>query len=226
MKNIYTTPSTLILALTATLAGGCAPESAPDATPAQGVVVEEPSTSTPATSFAWAERPSLGADDAPVTIVEYTDYQCPFCARYHNEVYPEVLTEHGSQIRYQVRHFPLKNLHPNAENAARAAVCAHWQGRFWEYQDLLFGDRASGLERPALEARAAELGLDQQAFVACLDAEASRDVVSGDFLTGIANNVRSTPSFLVNGRLIGGAQTFEQMEAAIEAALAGDAASP
>jgi protein-disulfide isomerase len=169
---------------------------------------------------AWSERPSQGPADAPVVLVEYTDYQCPFCRRYHDETYTAILAEYGDRIRYVVRHFPLENIHPNARGAARGAVCALRQNRFWDFHDALFDSGAGGLAREGLIGHALELGLDVEAFRACLESEASADVVAGDFVDGVSRGVRATPAFFVNDRKIDGSQPIDTFRAVLDEALA------
>ncbi|MEN8145614.1 MAG: thioredoxin domain-containing protein, partial [Gemmatimonadota bacterium] len=156
-------------------------------------------------------RPVLGLADAPVTIVEYTDYGCPWCAKYAEETYPRLLAEHGGKIRYSVRNFPVGQLHPQAPKAAEAAECAADQERFWEYHDVLFENRTT-LDVPSLKEYAAQLGLDRPRFEACLDSGEKADLVQADFQEGIANGVRGTPTFFVNGRSLVGAQPLEVFE--------------
>jgi len=158
--------------------------------------------------------------DAPVTIVEFTDYQCPACRLFHDRTYEALLTEYGDRIRWEVRNFPLENTHPNARPAARAAVCAHQQGRFWEFHDALFSTEGSNLKRDVFLGRAEALALDMEAYESCLDSEASADMVAGDFLGGISRGVRSTPTFFVNDRMLVGAQSIDSFREAIDASVA------
>lgn len=164
------------------------------------------------------DRPFQGPADAPVTIVEYTDYDCPFCKRYHAEIYPALLQEYAGKVRYFVRHFPLQQLHPRAPNAARAAVCAEAQDRFWSYHELLFF-RGNAPDDEGLVAYANELGLDGQQFSACLDAAETAEAVMADLRRGAAYGVRGTPAFFINGRVIFGAQRMEVFRQVMDAAL-------
>jgi len=105
-----------------------------------------------------SDRPSRGPSDAPVTIVEFTDYECPYCRRYYRQTYHRLLEEFEGEVRYVVRNYPL-SIHPNARKAAEAAECAHNQGRFWDYHDHLF-ENADALEPDDLRRHARDLGLD------------------------------------------------------------------
>jgi len=159
-----------------------------------------------------------GPDDALVTIVEYTDYQCTFCRRYNRTVLPDLLDTYEGQIRYIVRHFPLVGIHPAAAGAAEAAVCAERQGAFWEYHDLLFAQE-QGLTPESLRSYAEDAGLDQGAFQECLESGEPTRVVQEDIQRGAAYGVRGTPAFFINGRVIFGAQPLEAFRRTIDAAL-------
>ena len=156
-------------------------------------------------------RPQRGADDAPITIVEFTDYECPFCGRFIRETYPALMSDYGDRIRYVVRNFPLSSIHPNARKAAEAAECAFDQGRFWEYHDALF-EHQDALDVPSLKVYAEDLGLDVEAFSTCLDSGAKRAVVSADHSDALALGVSATPTFFVNGRSLVGAHGLDVFE--------------
>ena len=159
-----------------------------------------------------------GPDEAPVTIVEYTDYECSFCRRYNRLILPEILETYEGRIRYIVRHFPLVQMHPAAAKAAEAAVCAEQQGSFWEYHDLLFA-QAQGLALEGLQAYADQIGLESDTFQACLNSEEPARVVMDDLERGAAFGVRGTPAFFINGRVVYGAQPAEAFMRTIDAAL-------
>ena len=159
-------------------------------------------------------RPVLGPADAPVTIVEYTDYGCPWCAKYAEETYPKLIAEHGDRIRYSVRNFPVAVLHPQAPKAAEAAECAADQDQFWVYHDLLFQNRTK-LDVPSLKAYAAQLNLDGERFDVCLDSGEKTELVNADFQEGLANGVRGTPTFFLNGRRLVVAQPLEVFAALV-----------
>jgi protein-disulfide isomerase len=175
---------------------------------------------------AWTDaRPTRGPEDAVVTIEEFTDYECPACRQFHAQTHATLLAEYGDRVRYTVRHFPLENLHPNAKAAARGAVCAHQQGRFWEYHEALFDDEDPDLSREALLSKAAAAALDPGSFESCLDSESSADFVAGDFLYGVSRNVRSTPTIFVNDQMVVGAQPLDRFREIIEQELASREAS-
>ena len=113
--------------------------------------------------------PVMGSKDARVTLVEFTDYQCPFCGRAFRQTYPPVVAEYvkTGKLRYVIHNYPLTQLHANAFRAAEAARCAQDQGKFWEMHDRLFGDQKA-LDEKGLEASARALGLDTQQFQQCL----------------------------------------------------------
>lgn len=175
----------------------------------------------PRLDVATEGRPARGAAGAPVTIVEFTDYQCPFCRRYARETLPRLLERYGDRIRYVVRNFPIPSLNPNALPAAEAAECAHAQGRFWEYHDALF--RAGGnLTSDRLKALADSAGLERPQFDRCVDQRATRDVVGRDILDAWELGVAGTPTFFVNGRRVRGVRSLEEMDKYIELAVAAD----
>jgi protein-disulfide isomerase len=159
-------------------------------------------------------RPSLGSDTAPVTLVEFTDYECPFCKHHFQETYDSILVEYGGRVRYVVRNFPLA-IHGRAQKAAEGAECANDQGRFWKYHDLLF-QRAPALGRDSLMAYAAHVGLDVAAFTKCLDSGEKAAVVARDSKDGAKYGVRGTPTFFINGRILIGAQPLEAFRPYIE----------
>lgn len=152
--------------------------------------------------------PVIGPADAPVTIVEFSDFECPFCQRHFQEVYPLLMSEFGDQIRYVYRDFPLNSIHPNAAPAAEAGLCALEQDAFWPYHDLLFGGPLD-LNRASYESYASSLGLDVDAFILCLDDGRYFEEVEADLEIGIETGVSSTPTFFINGIGLVGAQPFE-----------------
>jgi protein-disulfide isomerase/uncharacterized membrane protein len=166
---------------------------------------------SPPDTVAGTDRHTKGASDAPVTIVEFSDFQCPACGQAFLDLHDLVRRRHD--VRLVFRHFPLDQrcndqvehgVHPMACLAACAAECAGQQGKFWEYHDLLFEDQA-GLARDTLFGFARELGLDIPRFRTCLDDPATLALVRGDVRDGSALGVRSTPTIFINGRRIEGA---------------------
>ncbi len=180
----------------------------------------QPTAADPRASVAvpTAGRPSVGSPDAPVTIVEFTDYQCPFCRTHFEQTLPALLERYRSQIRYIVLNFPIPSLHPEALKASEAAECAFDQTTFWDYHDRLF--REQRLDPPSLKRYAAELSLDTAAFNRCLDSGLKAEIVRRDMQDGSRLGVRGTPVFFVNGRRIDGAQSLDVFAVMIQEALA------
>lgn len=191
------------------------------AVPASAVFLsgEAPSsTSTRAIDVATDGRPSRGPTDARVTIVEFTDYQCPFCGRHFQQTLPLLLREYSDRVRYVIRNMPLTALHPNAQRAAEAAECANDQTRFWDYHDLLFSHQ-NALADSDLKNYATELGLDMAAFARCLDSGAKVSTVARDVEDGRRYGITGTPTFFVNGKALVGAQPYAVFKTAIDEAL-------
>jgi len=160
-----------------------------------------------------------GPEDATVTVIEFSDYECPFCRR-AEPVVEQMLKEYASKVRFEYRHFPLESIHPQARGAAEAAACADEQGRFWEYHALLFAGSGSALTQPQLLAHATKVGLDLAAFQACVAAGRGRTRVDADLAAGEAAGVTGTPAFFVNGVPYSGAIPIEEFRRAIDAELA------
>lgn len=139
-----------------------------------------------------------GAADAPVTLVEYGDFECPFCGRAYPEL-KRVLERVGPRVRFVFRHFPLTEQHPRAQGAAEAAEAAAAQGKFWEMHDLLY-QRQAALGDDDLVAYARELGLDADRVERELAAHVHRARVRQDFLSGVESGVSGTPMFFINDR--------------------------
>jgi protein-disulfide isomerase len=157
--------------------------------------------------------PARGSPDAKVTIVEFSDFQCPYCSRAGSTV-ARVLKEYEGKVRLVYRHLPLA-FHPNAQKAAEASLCAADQGKFWELHDRMFADQAK-LSPADLKASARELGLDGQRFDGCLDGGEKRTLVEADARAAQALGVEGTPAFYVNGVFLNGAVPFEQFQAAVD----------
>jgi protein-disulfide isomerase len=144
-----------------------------------------------------------GADDAPVTLVEYGDYQCPFCADMHPMI-KAIIKSMGSQMRFVFRHMPLLEMHPYAQHAAEAAEAAAVQGKFWEMHDAIYRQQ-SELGSDLLHQLAVKLKLDIAQFDADLEARRFRPRVKRDFMSGMRSGVASTPAFFINGKRYDGA---------------------
>ena len=157
-----------------------------------------------------------GPAAAPVTIFEWSDYECPFCQR-AQDVLQRLQGEFPDTVRFVFKDFPLRS-HPTALPAALAARCAGAQGRYWEYHDLLFVGQPD-LARDHLLGYARRLGLDASAFTECLDSGRYRDAVLAEQREGREAGVRATPTFFINQRKIEGALPLEEFRAAIQQAL-------
>ncbi|MFH1447589.1 MAG: DsbA family protein [Candidatus Micrarchaeota archaeon] len=152
-----------------------------------------------------------------LVIVEYSDFQCSFCSRAVPTV-KQIIEEYGDKVRIYYKHFPLSQIHPNAQKAAEASECAADQGKFWEYHDKLFENQGS-LGDASLKKYAGELGLVQDTFDACLDGGEKSEQVQAELKEGLNYGVQGTPSFLINGKLVVGAQPFEVFKQAIDVEL-------
>jgi protein-disulfide isomerase len=171
----------------------------------------------PRTKVADAGRPARGPAGAPIQIIEFSDFQCPFCLRAHPTIL-QVLKTYGDKVRLVYRHYPLPN-HPNARPAAEASACADEQGKFWEYHDRLF-ENQSKLTDADLKQYASALGLDATKFNECLDSHKYASQVQDDLEAGDAVGVSGTPAFFINGRVLSGAQPFEAFKRVIDEELA------
>ena len=160
-----------------------------------------------------------GKKDAPVTIIEFSEYQCPFCKRFVDSTYPSIIKDYvdTGKVRYVFRDFPL-GFHDQAKPAAMAAECAGDQGKYWEYHDLLFKNQAS-LSAANYKKWAKDLKLDTTKFDACVDTNKYKAEVEKDFSDGQKAGVSGTPAFFINGKMISGAQPYSVFKTEIEAAL-------
>jgi len=164
-----------------------------------------------------AADPVRGPAAAPVTIIEFSDFQCPFCARV-NPTLERVRQAYGDKVKIVFKDFPLPN-HAEAPKAAEAAHCAGDQGKFWEMHDRIFANQQS-MQTPALKQHAADLRLDADAFNQCLDSGKHASRVAENLKSGEALGVSSTPTLYVNGRPVLGAQPFEYFKTVIDEELA------
>jgi protein-disulfide isomerase len=161
-----------------------------------------------------AQDPSIGAASAPVTIVEFSDFQCPFCQRVAPTL-KQVQQTYGDKVRLVWKDFPLTQIHPQAFKAGEAAHCAGDQKKFWEYHDRLFANQ-DALEPTDLKKHAADLGLDAASFGACLDSSKYGERVRNGVAEGSRLGVDSTPTLYINGRVLSGAQPYETIAAVID----------
>jgi protein-disulfide isomerase len=160
-----------------------------------------------------AKGPSKGPQNAKVTIVEFSDFQCPYCGR-EVSVVDRVMKEYDGKVRLVFRHFPL-DFHPFAAKAAEAAACAQDQGKFWELHDRMFGNQ-NKLAVDDLKGYAKALGMDSAKFDKCLDSGEKKPVVDDDTKAGTAAGVNGTPAFFVNGIFINGALPFDQFKQTLD----------
>lgn len=167
------------------------------------------------------DDPVLGSSDAPITIIEFSDYECPYCQRWHQEAWPQIQAKYGDQIRLIFRDFPLESIHPNAAPAAEAANCAGEQDQYYAFNDLLFtGGKSLGTE--TYETYAQQLDMNLESFQKCVAERRYQSEVQDDLTYASELGVRSTPTFFINGLAVVGAQPFEVFEQVIDMELAGE----
>lgn len=156
-------------------------------------------------------------ENAKVVLVEYSDFECPFCERHHPSM-QQAMEEFGDDVAWVYRHFPL-SFHPSARPAALASECAAEQGRFWEFGDEMFANQAS-LGDDFYIQTATDLGLNVSQFTDCYESEKYADAVDEDYSSGVAAGVQGTPATFVNGTLVSGAVPYETLQSIIESELA------
>ncbi len=155
-----------------------------------------------------AGSPLFGSPDAPITLIEFSDFECPYCRSFMPTL-EQIKAEYADEVKIVFKQFPLNQIHPKAQKAAEASLCAHEQGKFWETHDLYFAEQ-DRLEIADLEEKAGRLDLDTAAFSACLTSGKYVDVILADTSDGTAVGVTGTPAIFINGRpLPGGAVPFE-----------------
>ncbi len=189
---------------------------APEAAPAEAAAPQE----VRRYDIPEDDDPVWGPEDAPITIIEFSDYECPYCQKWHVQIWPQIQEAYPDQVRLVYRDFPLTNIHPNATPAAAAANCAGEQGAYWEFSEKLFNTQNLSVE--AYLDYADQLGLDMADFSECLDSGRQNDEVMADYEYAVNLGVSSTPTFFVNGIPVVGAQPFEVFQNVIEAELAGE----
>jgi protein-disulfide isomerase len=167
----------------------------------------------PHVNVASAGHPSSGASSAPVTIIEFSDFQCPFCRAAENSL-KQVRQKYGNQIRLVYMDFPL-TFHPHAMDAARAARCAADQDKFWQFHDALFLDQKK-LDPDNLKQTAAKIGLDRGKFNACFSSDKQDAGIRKDMAEGSSLGVTGTPTFFINGRELVGAQPAPKFNEVID----------
>jgi protein-disulfide isomerase len=163
-----------------------------------------------------ADVPARGAEQAVVTIVEYSDFQCPYCRRVRPTL-QQLLEQYGTQVRHVFKHFPL-SFHREAMNAHKAVAAAREQGKFWEMHDLIF-EQPSDLSPETMRTYAEKLELDLAKYDEAYGSDRVKKVIADDQKEGRNVGVRGTPAFFVNGKYMAGAQPYENFKREIDAAL-------
>jgi protein-disulfide isomerase len=166
-------------------------------------------------------NPSIGPADAAITIIEFSDYQCPYCQKWQSQVYRQLLDNYPTQVRIVYRDFPLLSIHPEAVPAASAANCANEQGAYFRYHDKLFSYEYE-LGKDTYLKYAQELKLDMTAFTACLESDKYKDEVMADYQYAADMGIQSTPTFFINGLYLIGAQPYDVFKKLIDQELAGE----
>ncbi len=159
------------------------------------------------------DDPSIGKADAPVVIVEFSDFRCQFCGRHFHETLQPLLDNYGAYIKYVYRDYPA--LGDESVRAAIAGECAHEQGKFWETHNIYFANQDK-LGRDFYIQTAKDVGLDVAVFTACFDSQKYFDEIKSDFIDGQLNGVQGTPGFFINGTFVKGAQPYQLFEKIID----------
>lgn len=155
-----------------------------------------------------------GNFNAPITLVEFSDFECPFCGK-HYPTLKKILSDYQDKVRLVYKHFPLP-FHSNSQKAAEASECASEQGKFWEYHDKLFDNQSTGFSVDNFKQWAKDLNLDSAKFNSCLDSGKYASLVKADLKEGEQKGVNGTPSTFVNGQLVSGAQPYETFKQIID----------
>lgn len=188
-----------------------------------GDLQNRPMQPSPVSNEISAMDVALGPENARVTIIEYSDLQCPACAAYA-PVVKQILEKYPDDVRFVYRHFPLNQIHPNAYEAALAVEAAGKQGKFWEMHDLLFANQSAwarvGAPLESFLAYAGQLELDVAQFEADYRSDAVKDKVAADQASGYAAGISATPTFFLNGAPLSNPRGLEGFVTAIDAALA------
>ena len=172
----------------------------------------------PSVTVAYDPARVKGDPKAPITIVEFSDFQCPFCKKSESTLH-ELLTKYSGRVKLAYLDFPLREIHPQAQSAAEAARCAGEQGKFWEYHDALYAEQ-SKMDGAALLTRARALNLDEKTFQSCLNSGKFKSKIEADLEQGSKVGVAGTPGFFVNGVFLSGARATADFEKIIDSQLA------
>lgn len=192
------------------------------AAPQQGGAAQAQPTDPPArlSNVGIGKLPPEGPPDAPVKIVEFSDFQCPYCKAWNDNTLTPLIQKYGNKIVIYYRHYPLTQIHPEAMNGAVAAECANAQGKFWEMHDALFRTQ-SAISVSNSESLAGTIGLDTQKFNDCMSTNPYQANIQADISDGDAYGVTGTPTFFVNGVRLVGAMPIDSFTSVIDQALAG-----
>ena len=191
-----------------------APTIDPNATP----------TPLPKVTVDVGKLPILGNKNAKVTMIEFGDFQCPFCKQYFDQTAQQVMDTYvkTGKVKFAWRYYPLVTIHPNAQKSAEAAACANDQGKFWDMHDILFKNQDIWAPQAAADAEnsfisyAGQLGLDTTQFQNCLDSSQDKSLVDADVADGNRIGVSGTPTFVINGNVIVGAVPFTDLKTVID----------
>ena len=170
---------------------------------------------TPPIAVDITGAPYIGPIDAPITIVEFGDFQCPYCKQFHEQTLTSLLETYPNQIKFVFKNFPLSVMHPQAEISAQAAMCANEQNKFWEMADKLFANQEN-LTETDLKTYTAEIGLVTEDFNNCLDNLNYSNVIAKDVADGTEYGVSGTPTFFINGILVAGALPLTSFQEIID----------
>ena len=171
--------------------------------------------------------PILGDADAKITMIEFSDFQCPFCKSFYDETFEQLKADYidTGKVKFAFRHQPL-SIHPNAPKAGEASECANDQGKFWEYHDILFEQFDAWINEPPetltikLAGYASQLGLDENAFTLCVDSGKYTAKIEKDTQEGIAAGADATPTFFINGQPLVGAMPYQTFKTILDQELA------
>jgi len=161
-----------------------------------------------------ATGPARGSENARITIVEFSDFECPYCGQFEPEL-KKLLEAYPTQVRLIYRNMPIPSLHPAAQKAAEAAICADKQGKFWEMHDTLFSEQST-LDVAALKEKAKRLGLDGAKFDVCLDKGEAVPALNDDLREAQRLGLEATPATFINGRFVNGAVSYDELNALIK----------
>lgn len=165
--------------------------------------------------------PSMGPADAPIVIVEFSDFQCPFCQRFYDQTFKQLMAAYPGKIRFVYRHLPLTSIHPEAFPAAEASMCANEQNAFWPFHDKIF-ENQDKLGSDLYLQIASDLKLNTSAFEDCVNTNKYKDQVQVDSDFALGLGVQSTPTFFINGLALVGAQPLTAFTQIIDKELAGE----